>query len=70
MNKDQVKGFIKADAGETQKDIGRLVGSEEMEAKGLAREVEGRAQKNYGDAKEAIEDAAEDVVDEARRATR
>ena len=70
MNKDQVKGFIKADAGETQKDFGRLVGSETQEAKGLAREIEGRAQKNLGDAKEAIEDAAEDVVDEARRATR
>lgn len=66
MNKDQVKGFIKADAGETQKDLGRLVGSEKMEAKGLAREVEGKAQKNYGDAKEAIEDAADEVADTAR----
>lgn len=69
MNKDQVKGFIKADAGETQKDLGRLVGSEKLEAKGLAREIEGKAQKNYGDAKEAIEDAAEEAA-ESGRATR
>ncbi len=73
MNKDQVKGFIKADAGETQKDFGRLVGSETQEAKGLAREIEGRAQKNLGDAKEAIEDAAddaEDAAEDARKAAR
>ena len=70
MNKDQVKGFIKADAGETQKDFGRLVGSETQEAKGLARELEGKAQKNYGDAKEAIEDANDEAEEQARKAER
>lgn len=70
MNKDQVQGFIKADAGETQKDFGRLVGSEEQEAKGLARELEGKAQKNYGDAKEAIEDAGKDAEKALRKTDR
>ena len=62
MNKDQVKGFIKADAGETQKDFGRLVGSESQEAKGLALEIEGKVQQSYGDAKEAAKDLADDIT--------
>lgn len=62
MNKDQVEGFIKADAGETQKDFGRLVGSESQEAKGLAREIEGKVQKSYGDAKEDAKDLADDLT--------
>ena len=36
----------------------------------LAREMEGKVQKNVGDAKEAVADAADDAADAVRKATR
>jgi len=56
MNKQQVKGKLKEAAGETQEHLGRLTGSEEQEARGHAREQEGKAQKKIGDLKEAAKD--------------
>ena len=73
MNRDQLKGFIKADAGETQKDFGRFFGNAEQEARGRALEVEGREQKRYGDVMDAIEaedDEARYEAEDARRKTR
>ena len=52
MNKDQVKGKIKEAAGEIQEHTGKALGNKEMEAKGHAREFEGKAQKTVGDVKE------------------
>lgn len=57
MNKDQVKGALKDAAGKVQEKAGELVGSKEQEAKGIAKQVEGKTQKGYGDAKEALKDA-------------
>lgn len=57
MNKDQVKGKLKEAAGEAQEHTGRVVGSTEQEAKGHAREVEGKMQKKAGDLEEAAKDA-------------
>lgn len=56
MNKDQVKGRIKEAAGEVQEHVGRAINSPEQEAKGHAREFEGKAQKNVGDLKEDVKD--------------
>lgn len=63
MNKDQVEGKLKDIGGKIQEEAGKLVGSKEQEAKGLANQAEGKVQGTYGDAKEAVEDA----VDEANR---
>jgi uncharacterized protein YjbJ (UPF0337 family) len=63
MNKDQIKGRIKEAAGETQEQIGKIVGSEEQQAKGHARELEGKVQKNAGDLKEDVKDLAKDTKD-------
>ena len=57
MNKDQVKGATKDAAGKVQQKTGEVIGSTEQQAKGLAKQVEGTTQKNYGDAKEVIKDA-------------
>ena len=54
MNKDQVKGTAKAIAGKIEEAAGRVTGSKEHEAKGLGKQVLGKAQKKYGDAKEAV----------------
>ena len=59
MNKDQVKGTAKDIAGKIQEGAGKAVGSKEQEAKGLDKQVSGKAQKKYGDAKEAIKDAVD-----------
>jgi uncharacterized protein YjbJ (UPF0337 family) len=40
-----------------QQKTGEVIGSTEQQAKGLAKQVEGKTQKNYGDAKEVIKDA-------------
>lgn len=58
MNTDQVKGAIKDAAGKVQEKTGELINSPEQEAKGIAKQVEGTTQKNYGDVKENIKDAA------------
>ena len=56
MNKDQVKGKIKEVAGEVQEHTGKAIGSAEQQAKGHAREMEGKAQKAAGDVKEDVKD--------------
>jgi uncharacterized protein YjbJ (UPF0337 family) len=56
MNKDQIKGEAKDIAGKIQEEAGKLTGSKEQQAKGLGKQVEGKAQKGLGDAKEYIKD--------------
>jgi len=57
MNKDQVKGVAKDLAGKIQEGAGKVVGSKNQELKGLEKQVEGRTQKNLGDAKKVVKDA-------------
>jgi uncharacterized protein YjbJ (UPF0337 family) len=40
-----------------QRKTGELIGSPEQQAKGLARQAEGKVQKGYGNAKESVKDA-------------
>jgi uncharacterized protein YjbJ (UPF0337 family) len=67
MNKDQVKGKIKEVAGEVQEHTGKAIGSTEQQAKGHAREFEGKTQKAYGDVKENLKDAAKDLNEDIKR---
>ncbi|MGZ5819186.1 MAG: CsbD family protein, partial [Burkholderiaceae bacterium] len=57
VNKDQVNGVAKDIAGQVQEAAGKLVGNKDQEAKGLMKQVEGKTEKMYGDAKEVIKDA-------------
>jgi len=57
MNKDQVNGALKDLGGKIQEETGKLVGSKEQQAKGLANQVEGKTQEKVGDAKEVIKDS-------------
>lgn len=57
MNKDQIKGVTKDIVGKIQQDAGKLVGSKEQQAKGLLKQVEGKAEKALGDAKEVLKHA-------------
>jgi uncharacterized protein YjbJ (UPF0337 family) len=61
VNKDQVKGTAKDIAGKIEEEAGKVVGSKEHEAKGLGKQISGKAQKKYGDAKEAVKDAVDEI---------
>lgn len=51
MNKDQILGTLKAMAGSAQEQAGRLLGSRQQQAKGLQKQVLGRADRRLGDAR-------------------
>ncbi len=57
MNKNQISGNAKDLAGKVQEEVGKLVGSKDQQAKGLGKQVAGKAEKAYGDAREAVKKA-------------
>lgn len=61
MNKDQAKGTLKDIAGKVQEQAGKLVGNKEQEAKGIHKQVTGKAEKHLGDVKEVVKDAKDAV---------
>ncbi len=67
MNKDQIKGSAKDLAGKAQRKLGEATGNEEQEAKGLARQGEGKVQKGVGNVKDAARSAADKLNDDENR---
>ena len=61
MNKDQVQGTARDAVGKVQEEAGKLSGNKEQQAKGLAKQVSGKIQKNFGDAKEGTKDAIDQL---------
>ena len=59
MNKDQVEGKVKDVAGRVERQAGEWTGSKEAEARGAAKQVEGKVQGAWGDVKDAGQKAAE-----------
>jgi uncharacterized protein YjbJ (UPF0337 family) len=57
VNKNQISGNAKDLAGKVQEEVGKLVGSKDQQAKGLGKQVAGKAEKAYGDAREAVKKA-------------
>jgi uncharacterized protein YjbJ (UPF0337 family) len=56
MNKDQVKGAVKDATGKVQEQAGKVIGSPELQRKGIHKQVEGQTQKVVGDVKEVLKD--------------
>ncbi|MCR5866274.1 MAG: CsbD family protein [Aquincola tertiaricarbonis] len=56
MNNDQVKGRVDDAKGHVKEAVGKAVGNDRLAAEGVADQVKGTTQKNYGDAKEDIKD--------------
>lgn len=54
MNKNQIKGAAKDVVGKVQEEAGKLVGSKEQHVKGLNKQIAGKAEKSFGNAKEAV----------------
>ena len=61
MNKDQVEGKIKDVAGRVERQAGEWTGSKEAEARGAAKQVEGKVQNAWGDVKDAGQKAADEA---------
>jgi uncharacterized protein YjbJ (UPF0337 family) len=64
---DKVKGLGNEIGGGAKRNIGEGVGSDRLEAQGIAQEVKGKVQKAVGDAKNAAKDAADKIDDAANR---
>jgi len=57
MNKDQVKGRVKEAEGTIKEIAGKLVGNEDLEAKGKVEKTLGEAQARFGDVKKDVKDS-------------
>lgn len=55
---DKMKGYANEAAGKAKQGVGKMVGSEQMQAEGAAQELKGEGQQAVGKTKEAIKDAA------------
>lgn len=58
---DKAKGLANEATGGLKQGVGKLVGSDKLEAEGVAQKVKGTVQKTTGDAKEAAKDGADKV---------
>ncbi|AXQ27617.1 CsbD family protein [Solimonas sp. K1W22B-7] len=54
---DKAKGHAKEVIGATKEKVGRLIGDDELEAKGHLQNAEGKKDRLKGEIKEGIEDA-------------
>lgn len=61
MNKHQVKGMANQATGEVKQQVGKLTGDRSTEARGHARELKGKLQKDLGDAKERVRNDDEEL---------
>jgi uncharacterized protein YjbJ (UPF0337 family) len=61
VNTDRVKGKINEAGGGVRRDLGEWTGDTNMQMEGLTQEVKGKAQKTWGDVKDAVRDARNEV---------
>lgn len=61
MNRDQFEGAAQDVAGKAQQAAGMVTGSSDTRVHGAVREVRGKAQHIYGDAREFADDVADRV---------
>jgi uncharacterized protein YjbJ (UPF0337 family) len=54
MNKDRVEGKAKDVAGRVERQVGEWTGDKEAQVKGAAKQVDGKVQNAWGQAKDAV----------------
>lgn len=64
---DKASGYANEAGGALKKNIGKAVGSDEMELKGAAQEVKGEAQVKVSQAKDAVKEGANKAADEINK---
>jgi uncharacterized protein YjbJ (UPF0337 family) len=70
MDTDRIKGTAKELGGKIEEAAGHLTGNDETRADGVARQIEGKGQNLYGQAKDGLRDTADmagQAYDEGRR---
>lgn len=65
---DKAKGLANEVAGKVKQGVGSAIGSDKLQAEGLAQEAKGDAQKAVGDAKGAVKETANNIADAAHDA--
>lgn len=60
MNKDEVKGKAKDTLGRIERQAGEWTGDSEKEAHGTAKQVEGKIQNAWGNAKDALKNPTDE----------
>lgn len=56
MDKDRVKGAVNDAAGRAKRQVGEWTGDTGTQAEGAAQQIKGKAQKAWGNAKDAVRD--------------
>jgi uncharacterized protein YjbJ (UPF0337 family) len=64
---DKAKGMANKAVGNVKEGVGEAVGSDKLQAEGMAQKTKGQGQKAMGDAKSTVKDAANKVADAANR---
>ena len=65
---DKISGAANDAIGNLKQGVGKLVGSEKLQAEGLAQEAKGEAQKASGETKQTVKDGANTVADKINSA--
>lgn len=60
---DKIKGYTNDAVGNIKQGVGKAVGSEQLQAEGIAQEVKGETQIAVGKTKDAVKDAANKTAD-------
>jgi uncharacterized protein YjbJ (UPF0337 family) len=61
MDKDRVKGTIDDVAGRAKRQVGEWTGDTNAQVKGAAQQIKGKAEKAWGNVKDAARDAKADA---------
>jgi uncharacterized protein YjbJ (UPF0337 family) len=61
MDKDKVKGAVNDAAGRVKRQVGEWTGDTNAQVEGAAQQVKGKAQKAWGNVKDAARDAGQSV---------
>ena len=62
MNKDQIKGRVEQAKGNVKQAAGKVVGNDKLQTEGMADQLQGKVQANYGDAKQNAKDTAHKLI--------
>lgn len=63
MDKDRVEGKAKDIAGRVERQVGEWTGDNEAQVKGAAKQVEGKVQNAWGQAKDAVKKSSTNETD-------
>lgn len=67
MDKDRVKGTVDDTVGRAKRQVGEWTGDTQTQAEGAAQQVKGKAEKAWGNVKDAVRDAKTDADRERER---